>query len=162
MRVSALKTSFKPCQLGYMTEKVYVLNRTFVPAMTTLLSAAHAMVKPSPPNCTVAVHVLLRTSQNLHVPSLETEASSASVVGLNATLSICPVCPLSSVLFFTCGFSGFHMRRVRSAEPVAIRWPVGFQAIVLMLRSRQRIVGFVEDADDVRVGAWASRCWVMI
>ena len=106
---------------------------TFVPAMSTLPSAAHATVKPSPPNWTVAVHVLLRTSQNLHVPSLETEASSASFVGLKATLSICPVCPLSSVLFFTCGFSGFHMRRVRSAEPVAIKWPVGFHAIVLML-----------------------------
>lgn len=113
---------------------------SFRPTMTTLPSAAHAIVNPSPPSCTVAVHVLLLTSQNRHVPSLLTDASSASFVGFQATRSIPPVCPLSSVLFFTCGFSGFHIRSVRSAEPVAMRWPVGFQAIVRM----------------VRVGTWAS------
>ena len=132
MRVSAWR-DVSLVSYGGVAEKIAVLLRTFVPAMTTLPSAAHAIVKPSPPSCTVAVHVLLRTSQNLQAPSLETEANSASFVGLNATLSICPVCPLSSVLFLTCGFSGFHMRRVRSAEPVAIRCPVGFHAMVLML-----------------------------
>lgn len=106
---------------------------TFRPTMTTLPSAAQAIVNPSPPSCTVAVHVLLRTSQNRHVPSLLTDASSASFVGFHATRSIPPVCPRSSVLFFTCGFSGFQIRSVRSAEPVAIRWPVGFQAMVRIL-----------------------------
>ncbi len=107
--------------------------RTFRPTMTTLPSAAHAMVNPSPPSCTVAVQALLRTSQNLHVPSLLTEASSASLVGFQATRSTPPVWPRSSVLFFTCGFSGFHIRSVRSADPVAMRCPVGFQAMVRML-----------------------------
>lgn len=96
-------------------------EHTFRPTMTTLPSAAHAIVNPSPPSCTVAVHVLLLTSQNLQVPSLLTDAISASFVGFQATRSIPPVCPLNSVLFFTCGFSGFHIRSVRSAEPVAIR-----------------------------------------
>ena len=110
---------------------------TFRPTMTTLPSAAHAIVSPSPPSCTVAVQVLLLTSQNLHVPSLLTDANSASLVGFQATRSIPPVCPLNSVLFFTCGFSGFHIRSVRSAEPVAIRCPVGFQAMVRILVGRQ-------------------------
>lgn len=108
-------------------------KRTLRPTMTTLPSRAHAIVSPSPPSCTVAMQDLLRTSQNLHVPSLETEASSASLTGFHATRSMPPVCPLSSVLFFTCDFSGFQMRRVRSADPVAMRWPVGFQAMVRML-----------------------------
>lgn len=108
-------------------------EHTFRPTITTLPSAAQAIVNPSPPNCTVAVHVLLRTSQNRHVPSLLTDANSASFVGFQATRSIPPVCPRSSVLFFTCGFSGFQIRSVRSADPVAIRWPVGFQAMVRIL-----------------------------
>lgn len=112
-------------------------EHTFRPTITTLPSAAHAIVNPSPPSCTVAVHVLLLTSQNLHVPSLLTDANSASFVGFQATRSTPPVCPLNSVLFFTCGFSGFHIRSVRSAEPVAIRWPVGFQAMVRILAGRQ-------------------------
>ena len=111
-------------------------DSTFRPTITTLPSAAHAIVNPSPPSCTVAVHVLLLTSQNLHVPSLLTDANSASFVGFHATRSIPPVCPLNSVLFFTCGFSGFHIRNVRSAEPVAMRWPVGFQAMVRILVRR--------------------------
>ena len=109
---------------------------TFRPTMTTLPSAAQAMVNPSPPSCTVATHVLLRTSQKRQVPSLLTEASSASLVGFQATRSMPPVWPRSSVLFFTWGFSGFQIRRVRSAEPVAMRWPVGFQAMVRILMGR--------------------------
>ena len=101
--------------------------------MTMLPSPAHAIVKPSPPSCTVAVHVLLRTSQNRHVPSLDTDASSASLVGFHATRSIPPVWPRSSVLCLTWDFSGFQIRNVRSAEPVAMRWPVGLQAIVRIL-----------------------------
>lgn len=117
--------------------------RTFLPTRTTLPSAAHAIVKPSPPRATVAVHVFVFTSQNLQVPSLETEASSASFAGFHATLSMGPVCPLSSVLLFTWGFSGFHIRSVRSAEPVAMRFPNGLHAIVRMLskRSMRRWLG---------------------
>ena len=136
--------------------------------MTTLPSAAHAIVNPSPPSCTVAVHALLLTSQNLHVPSLLTDASSASLVGFQATLSIPPVCPLSSVLFFTCGFSGFHIRSVRSADPVAMRWPVGFQAMVRMLMRASELSESVSGRGKkgrwtcVRVGAWASGGGVVI
>ena len=103
---------------------------TFLPTITTLPSPAHATVKPSPPKLTTATHCLFRTSQNRQVPSPETLANSASFVGLNATRSIAAVWPFSSVEFFTCGFSGFQMRRVRSALPVAISVPEGFQAMV--------------------------------
>lgn len=106
---------------------------TFRPTMTTLPSAAHAIVSPSPPSCTTAVQALFRTSQNLQVPSLETEANSASLVGFQATRSMPPPWPLRSVLFLTCGFSGFQMRKVRSAEPVAIKLPLGLQAMVRIL-----------------------------
>lgn len=127
---------------------------TLRPTIMTLPSAAHAIVKPSPPSCTVAVQVLLLTSQNLHVPSLLTDANSASFVGFQATRSIPPVCPLNSVLFFTCGFSGFHIRSVRSAEPVAIRWPVGFQAMVRMLEGRQESGGFVGGKNGGHTYVW--------
>jgi len=100
----------------------------------TLPSPAHASVKPSPPMLRVEVQVLLRTSQKRTVPSEEQDASSASLVGFQATRSMPPVWARSSVLFLTCAFSGFQMRRVRSAEPVAIRRPVGFQARVRRLR----------------------------
>lgn len=129
-------------------------EHTFRPTITALPSAAHAIVKPSPPNWTVAVHVLLLTSQNLHVPSLLTDASSASFVGFHATRSMPPVCPLNSVLFFTCGFSGFHIRSVRSAEPVAMRWPVGFQAMVRMLGQRQGGGGLVKGQGGGRTYVW--------
>lgn len=48
------------------------------------------------------------------------------------------VWPRNSVLFFTCGFSGFQMRKVRSAEPVAMRWPVGFHAMVRILEDETK------------------------
>jgi hypothetical protein len=51
------------------------------------------------------------------------------------------VWPRSSVLFFTCGFSGFQMRNVRSAEPVAIRCPVGFHAMVRILHAEMKALG---------------------
>lgn len=106
---------------------------TLRPTMTVPPSAAQAMEKPSPPSCTVAVHVLLRTFQNLQVPSLEIEASSSSLVGLKAILSIPAVCPLNSVLYLTWGLSGIHARKVRSALPVAIQTPVALHAMVRML-----------------------------
>lgn len=107
--------------------------RSPLPAMTMLPSEAQLKDSPLAPRCTVWMHVLLRTSQKRTVPSVDTDANSASFVGFQATLSIAPVWPRSSVLFFTCGFSGFHIRRVRSCEPVAIRCPLGFQAIVRIL-----------------------------
>lgn len=108
---------------------------TFRPTMMTLPSAAQQSVQPSPPSETVAVQFLLRTSQNLQVPSLETDVSSASLIGFHPTATIPPVCPRNSVLLVTFGLSGFHTRSVRSAEPVAIRVPVGFHAIERMLSS---------------------------
>lgn len=117
-----------------------------LPAITMLPSEAQLSDNPLAPSCTVSMHFLLLTSQNRTVPSVETDASSASFVGFHATLSIAPVWPRSSVLFFTCGFSGFHIRRVRSCEPVAIKWPVGFQAIVRILAGVM-LVGMRPDGD---------------
>ena len=99
------------------------------------------------------MHALLRTSQNLQVPSLETEANCASRLGFQAMRSMPPVWPRNSVLFLTCGLSGFHTRSVRSAEPVAIRDPVGFHAIDRMLEVvsevRQR-----KGAESRTYGSW--------
>lgn len=121
-------------------------NLTLRPTIATLPSPAQVTVKPSPPNWTVAIQVLLRTSQNRHVPSLETEANSASFVGFHSTRSMAAAWPRSSVLFFTCGFSGFQMRKVRSEDPVAIKWPVGFHAIVRILRWDSKAVrGVIEN-----------------
>lgn len=106
-----------------------------LPSSTMLPSFAQLNESPRAPICIVSTQPLLRTSQNLHVPSVEIEASSASFMGFHATRSTAPACPRSSVLFFTWGLSGFQMRRVRSWEPVAIRWPVGFHAMVRMLHS---------------------------
>ncbi len=114
---------------------------TLRPTMATLPSPDQVTVKPSPPSWTVAIQVLLRTSQNRQVPSLETDASSASLVGFHATRSMAAVWPRSSVLFLTCGFSGFQMRSVRSAEPVAIRCPVGFHAMVRILHAEMAALG---------------------
>ena len=122
-------------QWGIGARKRRLFIDTFLPTMTTLPSAAQLIVNPSPPSCTVSTQLLLLTSQNLHVPSLETDASSASLTGFHATRSMPPVWPRSSVLFLTCVFSGFQMRSVRSAEPVAMRWPVGFHAMERMLEA---------------------------
>jgi hypothetical protein len=74
------------------------------------------------------------------VPSLEQLANSDSFTGLKITFSIPDEWPRSSVEYLTWGRSGFQIRSVRSAEPVAIKRPVGFQARVRMLgeRSNQR------------------------
>lgn len=87
------------------------------------------------PSCTVPKQPLLPilTSQILHVPSVLTDASSASLTGFQATRSMAPPCPRSSVVFLTVGLSGFQILRVRSVLPVAIRWPVGEKAIVRIL-----------------------------
>lgn len=123
------------------------------PTSTALPSPAHASVKASPPTATLAVQALLRTSQKRTVPSDEHDASSASFVGFQATRSMPPVCARSSVLFFTAALSGFQIRRVRSAEPVAIRRPVGFQARVRRLGSG---VGWLVGVVLERRGGWGG------
>ena len=77
--------------------------------------------------------VLERTSQKRTVPSAEQLASSDSLMGLNAACSIPEECPRNSVEYLTSARSGFQIRSVRSAEPVAISEPVGFQARVRIL-----------------------------
>ena len=101
-------------------------------------SGAQLRLSPSDPSWIVCRHALVLTSQNLHVPSIDTDASSASLVGFHATCSMAAACPRSSVLYLTSAFSGFHTRSVLSAEPVAISEPRGFQAMVRILYSGQR------------------------
>jgi len=106
---------------------------TFLPTTIVLPSADHERVKASPPTSKRLTHVLERTSQKRTVPSVEQLASSASRTGLKRTFSTGAECPRSSVEYLIAGRSGFHIRSVRSAEPVAISWPVGFQANVRRL-----------------------------
>jgi hypothetical protein len=109
---------------SYLTESTLRRPRqgrhTILPARTTLPSADHASVKASPPTSTRLTQFFERTSQKRTVPSAEQLASSDSFTGLNATCSIPEVCPRSSVEYLTSGRSGFHIRRVRSADPVAM------------------------------------------
>jgi hypothetical protein len=98
-----------------------------------LPSADQDKVKASPPTSSRLTHVLERTSQKRTVPSVEQLANSASRTGLKRTFSIAAEWPRSSVEYRAFGRSGFQMRKVRSAEPVAISWPVGFHASVRML-----------------------------
>lgn len=104
-----------------------------LPAITRPPSGAQLKDKPSDPSGTVSRQFLFRTSQNLQVPSSETEASSASLTGFQATCSMAPAWPRSSVLYLTSAFSGFQTRSVLSAAPVAMRVPSGFQATVRIL-----------------------------
>lgn len=103
---------------------------SFLPAMRILPSADQDIVNASPPTSRRLTQVFDRTSQNLTVPSVEQLASSESLTGLNNTFSMPAEWPRSSVEYLTAGRSGFQMRRVRSAEPVAMSCPVGFHAIV--------------------------------
>ena len=107
---------------------------TFLPTTIVLPSADHDIVKASPPTSNLLTHVLERTSQKRTVPSAEQLASSASRTGLKRTFSTAPEWPRRSVEYRKFGRSGFQMRSVLSAEPVAISWPVGFHARVRMLR----------------------------
>jgi hypothetical protein len=70
------------------------------------------------------------------MPSELQLASSFSLIGWNATRSrdVNVVAPgvRSSVEFFTLTFSGFHIRSVLSAEPVAMNVPDAFHDIVRM------------------------------
>lgn len=111
-------------------------QHTFLPAMRILPSADQDIVNASPPTSRRLTQVFDRTSQNLTVPSVEQLASSESLTGLNNTFSMPAEWPRSSVEYLTAGRSGFQMRRVRSAEPVAMSCPVGFHAIVRILWQR--------------------------
>lgn len=73
-------------------------------------------------------------SQNRTMPSVLQLASSFSLTGWNATRSSCvdggTPGVRSSVEFLTFVFSGFQMRSVRSAAPVAMKVPDAFQLSV--------------------------------
>lgn len=107
---------------------------TFRPTSNTLPSADHANVNASPPTSSRLTQFLDRTSQNRTVPSAEQLDSSASRTGLNTTCSMPALCPRSSVEYRACARSGFQIRIVRSAAPVAMSWPVGFHARVRILK----------------------------
>lgn len=113
---------------------------TFLPTTMVLPSADHERVNASPPTSSLLTHVLDRTSQKRTVPSAEQLASSASRTGLNRTSSTAAECPRSSVEYRTAGRSGFQMRRVRSAEPVAISCPAGFHAKVRRLQLHEQTI----------------------
>lgn len=113
---------------------------TFLPTTIVLPSADHERVNASPPTSRRLTQVLERTSQKRTVPSVEQLASSASRAGLKRTFSMAAECPRSSVEYLTAGRSGFQIRSVRSAEPVAISWPAGFHAKVRMLLMQKSCV----------------------
>jgi hypothetical protein len=116
--------------------RVRAYQPTFLPTISTLPSADQDNVNASPPTSRRLTHVFDRTSQNLTVPSVEQLASSESLTGLNNTFSMPAEWPRNSVEYLTAGRSEFQMRRVRSAEPVAMSCPVGFHAIVRILWQR--------------------------
>lgn len=118
----------KEAELGYSLPSL-----TFLPTINTRPSADQDSVNASPPTSRRLTQVLERTSQKRTVPSVEQLASSDSRTGLNVTFSTPAEWPRRSVEYLTAGRSGFQMRRVRSADPVAINWPVGFHARVRML-----------------------------
>lgn len=109
-------------------------EQTFRPATISLPSGAHARVKGCSPTLISPTLAFDRMSQNLTMPSVLQLASSFSLIGWNATRSseVAAVAPgvRSSVEFFTFVLSGFHIRNVRSAAPVAMNVPEAFQLIV--------------------------------
>lgn len=111
-------------------------EQTFRPATISLPSGVHASVKGCSPTFTSPTLAFDRMSQNRTMPSVLQLASSFSLIGWNATRSsdVAAVAPgvRSSVEFLTFVFSGFHIRNVRSAAPVAMNVPDAFQLIVRM------------------------------
>ena len=106
---------------------------TFLPTINTFTSADQDNVKASPPTSKRLTQVLDRTSQKRTVPSVEQLANSDSRTGLKSTFSTPAEWPRRSVEYLTAGRSGFQIRRVRSADPVAMSCPVGFHARVRIL-----------------------------
>lgn len=117
--------------LFFDSREVYA---TFRPAMISLPSGVHVSVNGCSPTFTSPTLAFDRMSQNLTMPSVPQLASSFSLIGWKETRSseVSAVAPgvRSSVEFFTFVFSGFHIRSVRSAAPVAINVPEAFQDIV--------------------------------
>ena len=111
-------------------------KQTLRPATISLPSGVHVSVNGCSPTLTSPTLALDRMSQNLTVPSVLQLASSFSLIGWKATRSSCvePGTPgvRSSVEFLTLVLSGFHIRRVRSAAPVAMNVPEAFQLSVRM------------------------------
>lgn len=108
---------------------------TLLPTMILVPSGCHANETAEPSPGTSLIHFPARTSQIFNTPSALTLHSSASLTGLKATFSMLALWPLSSVVLRTLGFSGFQTRRVLSTAPVAMRVPVGFQLMHLILSS---------------------------
>lgn len=100
----------------YFENRYDVCDDTLFPTMSVCPSGAHASVNASPRPLTSLKHALVRTSQKRTVPSLLTLHSSASLVGLKATLSMGAVWPSRRVENLTCSFSGFPATR-QSARP---------------------------------------------
>ena len=101
------------------------------PATISVPSGLHANVKGISPTLTSPTLAFVRISQNLTMPSVPQLASSFSLMGWKATRSrlvemVAP-CMRSSVEFLTLVFSGFHIRSVLSAAPVAMKVPDAFQ-----------------------------------
>lgn len=110
------------------------------------------MVNASPPTSSWLTQDFDRTSQMRTVPSVEQLANSESRTGLKRTFSIPAAWPRRSVEYLACARSGFQMRRVRFAEPVAISCPVGFHAIVRILQLQQTRVFHINQP-----GLWFSK-----
>lgn len=108
---------------------------TLLPTMILVPSGCQANETAEPSPETSLIHFPARTSQIFNTPSALTLHSSASLTGLKATFSMLALWPLSSVVLRTLGFSGFQTRRVLSTAPVAMREPVGFQLMHLILSS---------------------------
>ena len=106
---------------------------TLLPTMILVPSGCHANETAEPSPETSLTHFPARTSQTFNTPSALTLHSSASLTGLKATFSMLALWPLRSVVLRTLGFSGFQTRRVLSTAPVAMRVPVGFQLMHLIL-----------------------------
>lgn len=75
------------------------------------------------------------------------------------------VCPRSSVEYRTAGRSGFQMRSVRSAEPVAISWPAGFHASERMLLQKRfvnRLLPTLLLLKSLRMRSGSFGSWVVV
>ena len=107
---------------------------TFLPATNSLPSGVHASVNGHSPTLTSPTLALDRMSQNLTMPSEVELASSFSLIGWKETRSREAVVlgVRSSVEFLELVFSGFQMRSVLSAAPVAMKVPEAFHDIERM------------------------------
>lgn len=111
-------------------------RRTRRPATISFPSGVHTSVKGCSPTLTSPTLALVRTSQKRTMPSVPQLASSFSFTGWKATRSrLTDAGTLgvrSSVEFLTLFFSGFQMRSVLSAAPVATNVPDAFHEMLRM------------------------------